>query len=150
MAGTTLKVLDKGGVAGSLWRQLVIQFNKVINDLEVARKLGASLVGSAVYDPASLADGVGATTTVTVTGAALGDFVTGLSFSLDLQGITMTAYVSAANTVAVRFQNESGGTLDLASGTIRVRVSPFATGTGLASEMTAAKLANGKGTVITA
>jgi hypothetical protein len=45
-----------------------------------------------------------------------------VSFSLDLQGITVTAYVSAANTVSVRFQNESGGTLDLGSGTLRVRV----------------------------
>jgi len=80
------------------------------------------IAGSATYDPPSLADGAGTTTTVTVTGAALGDFVTGVSFSLDLQGITLSAYVSAANTVAVRFQNESGGTLDLASGTLRVRV----------------------------
>lgn len=79
------------------------------------------LKGSATYDPGSLADGVGTTTTVTVTGAALGDYAYA-SFSLDLQGITITAWVSAANTVSVRFQNESGGTLDLASGTLRARV----------------------------
>lgn len=78
--------------------------------------------GSATYDPGSLADGVGATTTVTATGAALGDSASA-TFSLDLQGITLTAWVSAANTVSVRFQNESGGTLDLASGTLRVRAS---------------------------
>lgn len=81
----------------------------------------ATLTGSATYDPASLADGAGATTTVTVTGAALGDFALA-SFSLDLQGITLTAYVSAPDTVSVRFQNESGGTLDLGSGTLRARV----------------------------
>lgn len=80
-----------------------------------------NLSGSATYDPPSLADGAGATTTVTVTGAALGDFAEA-SFSLDLQGITVTAWVSAANTVSVRFQNESGGVLDLASGTLRARV----------------------------
>lgn len=80
------------------------------------------LTGSATYDAASLADGVGATTTVTVTGAALGDFVVGVSHSVDLQGITVTAYVSAANTVSVRFQNESGGVLDLASATLRAVV----------------------------
>ena len=76
--------------------------------------------GSATYDPPSLVDGAGATTTVTCTGCALGDHAVA-SFSLDLQGITLTAWVSAANTVSVRFQNESGGTVDLASGTLRVR-----------------------------
>lgn len=79
------------------------------------------LTGSATYDPPSLGDAAGATTTVTVTGAALGDFALA-SFSLDLQGITVSAYVSGANTVSVRFQNESGGTLDLGSGTLRARV----------------------------
>ena len=73
------------------------------------------------FDPASLADGAGETTTVTVPGAALGDFAIA-SFSLDLQGISVSAYVSSADTVSVRFQNESGGLLDLGSGTLRVRV----------------------------
>jgi hypothetical protein len=80
-----------------------------------------ALDGSATYDPPSLADGVGVTTTVTATGAALGDFAMA-SFSNDLQGILMTAWVSAANTVSVRFQNETTGVIDLASGTLRVRV----------------------------
>ncbi len=79
------------------------------------------LAGSTTYNPASLGDGVGATTTVTVSGAVLGDFAEA-SFSLDLQGITLTAWVSAADTVSVRFQNESTGTIDLASGTLRARV----------------------------
>jgi hypothetical protein len=83
---------------------------------------GSFIAGSATYDPPNLVDGAGDTTTVTVTGAALGDSVDTVSFSLDLQSITVTGYVSAANTVSVRFQNESGGTLDLGSGTLRVRV----------------------------
>lgn len=91
-------------------------FTAFLNDLT------GVLTGSATYNPPSLADGAGATTTVTVTGAALGDYVEGVAFSLDLQGITVTAYVSAADTVSVRFQNESGGLLDLASGTLYVRV----------------------------
>jgi len=79
------------------------------------------LTGSTTYDPGSLADGGGATTTVTVTGAALGDFALA-SFSLDLQGVLMTAYVSAADTVSVRFQNETTGIVDLLSGTLRASV----------------------------
>lgn len=79
------------------------------------------LNGSATYDPPSLLTLTGATTTVTATGAVVGDFALA-SFSLTLQGITVTAYVSAADTVSVRFQNDTTGTLDLASGTLRVRV----------------------------
>lgn len=79
------------------------------------------LMGEATYDPANLVDGAGATTTVSVPGAVMGDFAVA-SFSNDLQGITLTAYVSSVNTVSVRFQNESGGALDLASGTLRALV----------------------------
>lgn len=78
------------------------------------------VTGSATFDPGNLIDGQGVTTTVTVTGAALGDFVEA-SFSLDLQGIALTAWVSAPNTVSVRFQNETGAPIDLASGTIKAR-----------------------------
>lgn len=83
--------------------------------------IGSAIQGSTTYDPPSLADGAGTSTTVTVTGAAMGDFAVP-SFSLDLQGIAVTAYISSANTATVRFQNESGGTLDLGSGTLRVKV----------------------------
>lgn len=82
----------------------------------------AFLVGSATYDTASLVDGAGATGTITVTGAALGDHVLNVSFGVDVQGMTVTAYVSAANTVSFRVQNETGGTIDLASTTVRALV----------------------------
>lgn len=78
-------------------------------------------INTAVYDPASLADGVGVTTTVSVPGAALGDMARA-SFSISLQGVLMQAWVSAANVVSVRFQNETGGIVDLASGTITAQV----------------------------
>lgn len=84
-------------------------------------QLPATLSGSVTYDPPSLADAAGTSTTVTVTGAALGDLAIA-SFSLDTQGIIVTANVTSANTVTVRFQNETGGVIDLASGTLRARV----------------------------
>lgn len=77
--------------------------------------------GSKTYDPASLADGDGDTTTVTVTGAVMGEFAVA-SFSNDLQGVQLAAWVSAADTVSVRFQNETTAPVDLASGTLRARV----------------------------
>jgi hypothetical protein len=70
----------------------------------------------------SLSDGAGSSDTITVPGVALGDIVVGFSFGVDLAGVTATAYVSAANTVTVRIQNESAGTVDLASTTVRVVV----------------------------
>ncbi len=78
----------------------------------------ARIEGTATYDPPSLADGAGVTTTVTVTGAALGDPAVA-SLAVDLQGIIINASVSATNTVAVRLQNETGATLDLASATLK-------------------------------
>jgi hypothetical protein len=74
------------------------------------------------YDLTSLVDAAGATATYTVPGVALGDFVLAVSLGVDVAGISVTAYVSAANTVSVRYQNESAGTLDLASTTIRILV----------------------------
>src|SRR5262249_26318570 len=44
------------------------------------------------------------------------------SFSLDLSGVTLTAYVSAADTVTVVEGNLTGGGVNLASGSLRVRV----------------------------
>lgn len=73
------------------------------------------------YDPPSLADAEGVTTTVALTGATLGDLVVA-SFNKDLVGVTLSAYVSSANTVSVRFQNESGGVVNLDNGTLKVKL----------------------------
>lgn len=98
---------------------------------EPARKLLNSILAtfgvnlpvvSATYDPPSLAAGAVATIqTATVTGAAIGDFVKA-SFSNDLQGVRINGWVSAADTVKFQFGNPTAGVLDLASGTVRLRV----------------------------
>jgi len=106
---------------GSGNTQLVAQFPTGDPVVVAKQNYSLNLVGTATYDPASLADGAGVSTNVTVTGATLGDIVV-TSFSLDLQGITLTSYVSATDTVTVRFQNETGGVLDLASGTLKALV----------------------------
>ncbi|WP_373088683.1 hypothetical protein [Zhongshania sp.] len=79
------------------------------------------LNASATKDPVSLVDGAGETLSFTVTGAALGDFVM-VAAPYDLQDLTVTGYVSAADTVEVRIQNESTATVDLASGTWKIKV----------------------------
>lgn len=79
------------------------------------------LNASATYDPPSLLTGATDTTTIACTGAALGDFAL-VSFSLDLQGVAVSAWVSSADTVSVRFVNQAVITQDLGSGTLKVRV----------------------------
>ncbi len=120
LAGGNAPDVSPTGAARIYYNSTTNAINTSLNG-GAARPVPTLLSGTATYDPASLADGVGATTTVTVTGAALGD-VALASFSLDLQGITLTAYVSAADTVAIRFQNESTATVDLASGTLKAVV----------------------------
>jgi hypothetical protein len=75
----------------------------------------------ATVDPGNLVDGAGEDDTVTVTGAKVGDIVL-VGLGVSAAGITVTAYVSAANTVSIRVQNESGGTLNLASSVCNIVV----------------------------
>lgn len=100
--------------------------DSILTDLTAIRNVvGTVKSGSSVIDLAALSDGVGTTNTLTVTGAALGDFVL-VSSSLDMQGIILTGYVSATDTVAYRVQNETGATIDMSSVTLRARVLPQA------------------------
>jgi hypothetical protein len=87
------------------------QFRGIFSDTWVVK---------ATLDAGSLVDGAGETDDITIPGVALGDMVIGASLGVDLVGITVTGYVSAANTVKFRVQNESGSTVDLASSTLRI------------------------------
>jgi len=84
--------------------------------------VGTVLTGAKTHDFANTVDGARATTTVTVTGAVLGDFVTSVSLSIDAAGGELFGYVSAADTVTVVLMNETGADMNLASGTLRVLV----------------------------
>lgn len=80
------------------------------------------IIKTITYDPGSLNDGTGETSgNIAVGGAAFGDDVR-VSAPYDLQGIIATAYVVSSNNVQIRLQNESGGAVDLASGTWTIRV----------------------------
>ena len=79
------------------------------------------LNASLVKDWGSIADGSFAEQSVTVTGAVLGDFIL-VSFSTSLQGLIMGASVRTGDVVDVQLYNNTGGAIDLAEGTIYVRV----------------------------
>lgn len=79
------------------------------------------LEASTTWDPASISAAGYTSTTVTVTGAALGDYVDA-SFSLDITGCVLSAFVSNTNTVTAVLQNVTAGSINISSGTLRVRV----------------------------
>ena len=91
------------------------------NTLKVNAINKAEKSASVVYDPPSIAAGATASTTVTLTGAVLGDLVVA-SVNRSLAGMNMWAYVSAVDTVTVVFKNETAAAIDLLSLTIKVKI----------------------------
>jgi hypothetical protein len=90
------------------------------------------LSGSATWDADSIADGDEEAKEVTVTGAALGDFVL-VSASIDTADLALTAQVTAADTVTCLLLNNTGGAVNLGSMTVYVSVIPRGNMTTLAS-----------------
>jgi|TARA_R110000751_G_scaffold163272_2_gene269586 hypothetical protein len=88
-------------------------------------KLSSYMAGSETKDWGSIADGDELSEDVTVTGAALGDFAVA-SMSIDVTDLIITASVTAANVVTVMLSNNTGGAIDLGSGTLFVRAIPKA------------------------
>ena len=99
--------------------------NVVSGTYDVAAIDNSPLYGLILWNPANLVDGAGETSSaITASGAALGDTVV-VYPPYDLQGVTCTGWVSAANTVKIRLQNETGTAVDLANDNWRVRVGKF-------------------------
>lgn len=73
----------------------------------------------AAYTPGTLTAGQVVTTTVTVAGLESGDYAD-VYFSLPLQGVVLTAWVSSFQTVTVQFYNPNSTSKTLAAGNIRI------------------------------
>lgn len=84
-----------------------------------------TISSSATYDPPSLAAsgtaGDSATTTVPLTGAAVGNIVQA-AFSQYNAGVEINAVVSSLNTVTVKFKNTTAAPIDLPSGILTVKL----------------------------
>lgn len=85
------------------------------------------LTNTVVWNPGSIAAFASTTTTVTVTGAAVGDAVfVANEFQADDKALHLFARVTATNTVTLHLHNTyTGGALDPASRTLRVVVVKF-------------------------
>ena len=74
------------------------------------------ITGSVAVNPASMTTGTDSSLTVTIAGAAVGDFVMAVP-AIDMGEVSYNAYVSAADTIEIVFYNSAAGTVDLASST---------------------------------
>lgn len=117
--GVTDGTLALSGFIGPLVVSLFESSNDVWTVGVISGK--AQLSGSTTWDPGNLAAGANENKAVTVTGAVFGDGVV-VSFDKDLQGMRLTGYVSAADTVTAALTNITGGAIDLASGTLTARI----------------------------
>lgn len=82
------------------------------------------VINTDAWNPGSIAVGASLTRNTTVTGAALGDLAI-VGISLSLAGLTLTAYVSAADTVTTVLSNTTAGAVDLALFDMNVKVAKY-------------------------
>jgi hypothetical protein len=80
------------------------------------------LFGTKTWDPASLTTFTETSTTVTVTGAAVGDIASCGQTTITADLLQLNCYVSAADTVRAVLRNISSGTIDVTSGTLNAEV----------------------------
>jgi hypothetical protein len=82
--------------------------------------------GTTTWDPGSLANGATEKkSSVTVTGVAVGDPVTASLTTIVSSDWAVQACVTATNTVEVKITNNTGGVVDLGSGTLRINCIKF-------------------------
>lgn len=101
-------------------RRFRLTFAEAMQLIDAA--VGTVLTGSKTHNFASISDGDKASTTLTITGVELGDFVVSVSVGVDQSGLKLFGYVSGVDTVTVVAENESGAPVDLASTTLAVLV----------------------------
>ena len=90
--------------------------------LDIHDQLGLQMAStSSSWNPGAIAAGEMEAHDITVTGAALGDFVI-VSCSLDVSDLTLTADVTNTNTVTCVLGNSTTGSVDLQTATFRVIV----------------------------
>ncbi|WP_217568808.1 hypothetical protein [Mesorhizobium sp. GbtcB19] len=85
-------------------------------------QVNGQLSATGTWDPASTANGASSSTTITVTGAAVGDMALASLSTVTAGNWHISAIVTSANTVTVSLENVTGATVDLASGTLKVSV----------------------------
>lgn len=112
--------------SGMSHAELIAMLEALLVDLTAVRApLAGLLTGSVTWDAGSIADGDEEAKEVTVTGAALGDFVL-VSHGVDVADLAIVGQVTAADTVTLLLLNNTGSAVDLATTTAYAVVLPKA------------------------
>jgi|GEM_PF-4598745 len=97
---------------------------KVLIQATCTDTLAPSVRASATWNPGSIAAGGYVTTTITVNGASPGD-VLSVGFDQMQSGLTLTGFVSGANTTRLMLKNETVEAIHPAAGTVTVRAEKY-------------------------
>lgn len=115
-------VINMGDYNGIVSVALYVPISATATDITVVVSGNKKALSNLVtYDPPSLATATQQSTTVTLSGAKLGDTVA-VSFNKALNGTRMWGEVTAADTVTVYHRNDTGAAVDIASGTLTVKI----------------------------
>jgi hypothetical protein len=121
-------ILVSQGIFDGVANAVLVLVSDGTNWVEAARAGTGpiTLTGSKTWNPASLDPANSDDTTVTVTGAALGDTAVPSLTTLTTGTWQFNAYVISANTVEVVLRNDGGSTVNIDEGTLRVKVDHYA------------------------
>ena len=119
MAVTTNYAFTKPSQGASGWATTM---NENLDAIDAELNRVSHLSGTKAWNPASVNDGAMTSTTLTVTGACIGDPVAVGFANAVPAGALLVGSVTAANTVTATLFNKTGGALDLASGTLKAIV----------------------------
>ena len=93
------------------------------NDDETVRDTFSIYSTSASWTPGTIANGASVSTPVTVAGAVVG-WIASASFSQSIGGMSISAALTTDTVCTVVITNNTGGSLTLSAGTVRVIVTP--------------------------
>lgn len=112
------KVGNNGSITRATFNQTGVDLTGTVTVNSVAA--ATKVTGTSTIDFGSIADGACLQSTYTLSGAATGDYVAAQRPSSLADGVELTAWVSATNTVKIQVCNLSGGAVDPASATYGV------------------------------
>ena len=122
----TLQVFMQGVVTAdntvtvTLWNRHSASKDIAAGNIFVTVKARTHIWAQVEWDPASLTTGTGDEEVLVLTGVRLGDVAEYVSFSKPLQGMHLKANVTATDAGLARIENETGSTVNLNNGILRM------------------------------